>query len=143
MERSPSQPNRRVLLVEDERDIRAELAEVLVEEGYQVTGVGNGLEALRHLQQREPPQVIVLDLMMPVMNGWQFLDEQRQLPHLAQIPVVVLSAAGVHKQGLRDLAAALIPKPIELNDLLGVLARLCSAAEAAGLPRASALLPLP
>lgn len=128
MERSSRLPERRVLLVEDDRDIRSALTEVLVEEGYQVTGVGNGQEAMQHLRQRERPWVILLDLMMPVMNGWQFLALQREDPSLAEIPVVVISAAGVSKQGLGGVAAALIPKPIPLDVLLGALARLCRTA---------------
>src|SRR5205814_8831977 len=84
----------RILVVDDDPDIRDSLREVLEDEGYDVSCVGNGREALDHLKAASPrPCVILLDLMMPVMDGWQFRREQKKLePELANIPLVVITA---------------------------------------------------
>ena len=77
-----------ILVVDDDPDIRDSLREVLEDEGYDVSCVGNGREALDHLKAASPrPCVILLDLMMPVMDGWQFRKEQKQLePEIAEHP---------------------------------------------------------
>jgi CheY-like chemotaxis protein len=84
---------RRVLLVDDDVDLRESLAEALEEEGYRVLRAANGQEALGLLRSEAPPHVILLDLLMPVMNGWQFCEAKRRDPALVAIPVVALSAA--------------------------------------------------
>ena len=89
-----------VLIVEDDRDVRLSLAEVLAEEGYRVAIAENGFEALCYLRTARAPGVILLDLMMPVMDGWEFLAEKRRIPSLAGIPVVVLTAGGSGKRPL-------------------------------------------
>ena len=97
--------------------IRDVLAEVLTEEGYGVVTASNGWEAMKVLRQsNEPPCVILLDLMMSVMTGWEFRKEQQLDPALAAIPVVVLSAAQNLKTEATALgAAAHISKPINLS----------------------------
>src|SRR4051812_37667489 len=87
-----------VLIVEDERDIRDTLEEVLKYEGFSVHSSSNGQEALTLLKTIERPCLILLDMMMPVMNGWEFLQMQRQDEILATIPVVVVSAGGEKAQ---------------------------------------------
>ena len=118
-----------VLLVEDDVDVREAVADTLEEAGYHVIVARHGLEALGLLRAGSPrPCLILLDLMMPVMDGWQFRDEQRKHPELAQIPVVALSA----HSGLRDLDAAdHLRKPIQLRMLIGVVERYCGAGRAA------------
>jgi CheY-like chemotaxis protein len=116
----------RVMIIEDEVDIRQGIAVALELEGYEVVEAADGREALQKLRQYAPPAAILLDLMMPGMNGWQFRDEQRRDPELAKIPVIVVSAAG------RDAsipADSYVTKPFALETLFDALAG------CAGLPR--------
>ena len=97
------------------------LTQVLEEEGYAPICAANGLEALRKLRLSPTrPSLILLDLMMPVMNGWEFRAEQEHDPSLASIPVVVLSA---DRQLTSIDAAHHVKKPIELKTLFDVVAR--------------------
>lgn len=115
-----------VLIVEDDFDIRHDLATILEDEGYRVVATENGWEALRHLRQssQTAPCVILLDLMMPVMDGWQLRTELLKDPTLASIPVVVLSGAYDAKDTVPG-AAAYLSKPFSMDALLAVVARLC------------------
>ena len=115
-----SQDSGHILLVDDDIDIREALAEVLEDEGFRVQTAANGLEALQLLRGSAPPKIILLDLMMPVMDGYQFLEEQRKDASLAAIPVAIITAgAGLDRSRLGD--AILVPKPIKLPQLLSVL----------------------
>ena len=87
-------PPHRVLVVEDDPAICSALSEALREEGFDVLSAANGLAALDQLRAGPPPSAIVLDLMMPVMDGWDFRSVQLQDPGLRDIPVVVVTAAG-------------------------------------------------
>jgi two-component system, OmpR family, alkaline phosphatase synthesis response regulator PhoP len=103
-----------VLIVEDERDLREVVAEALSEAGYQVVDASDGAEALDKLRACHP-SVVLLDLMMPRMNGWQFRAAQQQDPEVSRIPVIVISALG----WVADLdAAEFLQKPFELDRLL-------------------------
>jgi len=82
--------HRRVLVVEDDADLREALVGLLVAEGHEVEGVGDGRAALESMRARRP-DVVVLDLMLPIMDGWEVLAVQRSEPGLAEIPVVVVS----------------------------------------------------
>jgi CheY-like chemotaxis protein len=114
-----------ILVVDDDPDIRESLREVLEDEGYEVACVGNGREALDHLKAASPPPcVILLDLMMPVMDGWQFRREQKQIPEIANIPLVVITATG--KRPVLIDAAELVMKPLDLNRLFEAIERYCS-----------------
>jgi CheY-like chemotaxis protein len=115
-----------VLVVEDDRDIRDTIAEVLRDEGYRVHLAANGSEALEFLRGGTLPNLILLDLMMPVMSGWDFRSEQRKDGRLAAIPTVILSG----DSGVRDKARALeveaaIAKPLGLDQLLQVVDQFC------------------
>jgi CheY-like chemotaxis protein len=115
-----------ILIVEDEHDIRAVLTEILEDEGYTVASVSNGLEALTFLQKHRP-QLILLDLGMPVMTGWEFREQQRRDPTLADIPVILMSATPHLSQTAASLQAAnCLDKPIEINALLGMVEHYCS-----------------
>ena len=119
-------PNRaRVLVVEDDIDIQQALSRILEAEGYAVARAENGRTALAHLEGPDRPCLILLDLMMPVMDGWQFRSELKRDPALASIPVVILSA---HTQadptGTLD-AASYLKKPIDLDRLLATVRRFC------------------
>ena len=118
---------KRILLVEDDTGILSTIADILVGEGYFVASATNGKEALGTLRQGHPlPDLILLDLMMPVMNGWQFRDAQRQDPALAAIPVVVISAATNLQQSAASIGAAgCLKKPLTLEALLEMVTKIC------------------
>jgi CheY-like chemotaxis protein len=118
----------RILLVEDDPGLRDTLAEVLSERGYEVTCAPHGLAALAALAElgpRPPPSVILLDLAMPVMDGWTFRARQRRDPRFASIPTIVLSASlGADPHALDGLApAATLSKPFDLASLLETVER--------------------
>jgi CheY-like chemotaxis protein len=116
---STTKPRPWVLVVDDDDDLRDSFRDVLEDEGYQVLTACNGYEALRTLHSEPPPAVILLDLMMPVMNGWQFRNAQKLYPRLASIPVVIVTA-GLHGDtATHDLAAhRCLKKPVSVEDLL-------------------------
>ena len=115
-----------ILIIEDEHDIRAVLTEILEDEGYSVASAPNGLEALAFLRQHRP-RLILLDLGMPVMTGWEFREQQQRDPALADIPVIVMSATPHLDQTAAALHAAdCLDKPIELNALLGMVEQYCA-----------------
>lgn len=124
-----SRPVLPVLIVEDDLDVRNTIAEVLEEEGHRVFVAADGREALDLLLATpNQPGLILLDLMMPNMDGWQFIAEQRQQERLARIPVVVLSAYGsIPPAKLPIEVVDHIRKPIDLTTLLAVVQRFCGA----------------
>jgi CheY-like chemotaxis protein len=112
-----------VLVVEDDADIREVLVALLQEFDYGVVPARNGQEALQLLRGGTiRPCVILLDLWMPVMDGWQFRDEQQKDAALAAIPVVALS--GTDERGAFDAAAYLI-KPVQFDPLVSTVRRFC------------------
>src|SRR5512145_2334928 len=118
----------RILLVEDDPGLRAALAEALREIGYEVACAGDGRDALAQLGARPTPAVILLDLAMPVMDGWSFRAAQRKDPRLAAIPTVVLSASLTDPRALDELEpAAALSKPFDLERLIETVQRLCVA----------------
>jgi two-component system response regulator MprA len=106
-----------VLIVEDDRDIRECIADALEVEGYSVALAGNGREALEKLRAGVRPELILLDLLMPVMSGWEFRHEQLADPLLSGIPVVVVSASV--PGGLRPDRH--LSKPFGVDELLEVV----------------------
>jgi CheY-like chemotaxis protein len=114
-----------ILVVEDHEDLRDALCLMLQLAGYQVTGVSNGREAMDYLGRGGPACLILLDLMMPVMDGWCFRREQLASADLASIPVVVITAAG-RQQRLDSLAATdYFSKPVDFDRLLRVVKSHC------------------
>jgi CheY-like chemotaxis protein len=122
-------PPSRILLVEDDHALRETLSDVLSDQGYDVACACNGQEALDRLGQELPPDLILLDLIMPVMDGWAFRDAQRRSPALAGIPMVVLSASfQPDSPRVRALGAqAVLAKPIGLDRLIAALQRILAA----------------
>jgi CheY-like chemotaxis protein len=118
---------RRILLVDDDPDLRQSLAEALEEAGYSVERAANGQEALEVLRgSAERPSVILLDLLMPVMNGWQFCQLKQRDPAVATIPVIAMSAA-VSKDPNSPYYIEVddfLAKPVAFDDLVDKLERL-------------------
>jgi CheY-like chemotaxis protein len=113
-----------ILVVEDDADIQAALSSILRDVGYEVACAGDGREALDRLRAGLRPEVILLDLMMPVMNGAEFRSSQLEDPAIAHIPIVLLTADARIREVARTLnAAAAFAKPFELLDLLAAVAR--------------------
>src|SRR4029079_4864717 len=104
-----------VMIVEDDPDTREMLERFLQLEGYDVRTAANGQIALDALQRATAVWVTLLDLMMPVMNGWQFRRAQTQDPRLADIPVVVVTAAGAREDIPAIDATAWLSKPVDLD----------------------------
>ena len=113
-----------VLIVEDDDDLREMMAQLLTLEGFQAATVANGREALRYLEDRETPDVILLDLMMPVMDGWEFRRRQRADPGMSQVPVIVLSALDQGRAVGLD-PAAFLKKPLDFDRLLQLVRSYC------------------
>lgn len=113
-----------VFIVEDDLDTREMLGRFLELEGYRVESAANGKLALERLGAGVGPCVILLDLMMPVMDGWQFRQAQVRDAALADIPVIVVSAAG-RDRFERIEANAYLSKPVDLDELLGCVTQFC------------------
>src|SRR5438105_1865395 len=119
-------PGRSILVVEDDADIREALTLILQDEGYDVDGAANGQEALDQLRHGRRADLIVLDLMMPVMDGWQFRSEQQRDPTLAAIPVMIVSADGSIQHKAASIGAVdYVKKPIDLDRFLSLVGRHC------------------
>jgi len=119
---------RTLLVIEDDADIRETLDGLLSMDGFRVMGCSNGREALDWLHSSSKPDVILLDLMMPVMDGWQFRVAQKQDPELANIPIVALSADATAKAAAID-ADAYLKKPVEYETLVDTIDHLLIASE--------------
>ena len=117
-------PRRSVLVVEDDEDIRAAIAEILEGEGYEVAIAANGSEALDELEHMRRPCLILLDLMMPVMNGHEFLARLRDTPRMQRVPVLVLTAVSTEAP---PGARGLLRKPFIVEELLDAVQSLCGA----------------
>lgn len=115
----------KILIVEDDADIRDTLEEVLVAEGYLVQVASNGQEALDCLRTAEElPNLVLLDLMMPVKDGQAFREEQQRDPLLADVPVVIMSAdAHIEERRLRMHVHAAIKKPFGIDLVLQTVAQ--------------------
>jgi CheY-like chemotaxis protein len=113
-----------VLIVEDDEDLREMMAQMLTLEGFEAVAVANGREALEYLHAAEKPDVILLDLMMPVMDGWEFRRQQQADPALAPVPVIVLSALDQARASSLE-AEAFLKKPLDFDRLLSLVRAYC------------------
>jgi serine/threonine protein kinase len=113
----------KVLIVEDDEDLSTGLRQTLEEEGYAVETARDGIEALEALSRGEAPSIILLDIMMPRMDGWQFLDAWRSTPATPRIPIVLLSGVGAipDAPGVADF----LRKPVSAEKLLRCVRRYC------------------
>jgi two-component system chemotaxis response regulator CheY len=114
---------KRILVVDDDPAVRRLLTEMLCER-YAITLASNGAEALDSIRQ-QPPDAVVLDMMMPVMDGWTFLSAYRRQPASAEVPVVVVSGEpSACEDGRRLGARACVPKPFDVDRLRAVVDQL-------------------
>ena len=120
-------PCRHILLIEDEPDLRETLKELLELIGFEVETAANGREGLVKLETKGKPCLIMLDLMMPVMNGWQFLETLKRDPlnDRAAIPVVVVSAAVDMVEIQAQYGCRSLSKPVDLDKLLNMAHEHC------------------
>jgi CheY-like chemotaxis protein len=117
-----------ILIVEDDQDAAMMMSEVLEAEGYRTATAFNGAEALEILNECERPVLILLDMTMPVMDGWGFRESQLKQPELASIPVVTATADGDAKgKAARIAAAGWLAKPLSIDRLLAEVGRVCGA----------------
>jgi CheY-like chemotaxis protein len=113
-----------VLIVEDDADLREMMAQLLALEGYDAAIAANGRDALDYLRRGATPRLILLDLMMPVMDGWEFRREQQRDPAIASVPVVVLSA--LDRGRANDVIADdFLKKPLDFDRLLHLVRSYC------------------
>jgi CheY-like chemotaxis protein len=111
-----------ILVIEDDPTIRLTLRAVFESEGYDVLSASNGKAGLELLRVMQPPSLILLDLMMPVMTGWEFLREIQKDTKVSPIPVVVMSAGGITPL---THAKHFLKKPLDIDDLLQIAVRFC------------------
>ncbi len=118
-----------ILVVEDNADIRDTLEQVLQMEGYEVECASNGGEAIELLKRKHEPVLVLLDMMMPVMSGWEFLEAQKSDHVLATLPLVILSPLGAASALISKEtplpAVGYIKKPIALNALMEIVQQYC------------------
>jgi CheY-like chemotaxis protein len=113
-----------VLIVEDDADLREMMAQLLTLEGYETATVANGREALEYLHSAIAPDVILLDLMMPIMDGWEFHRRLEADPEIPPVPVIVLSALD-QARAKNIHAAAFLKKPLDFDRLLDLVRTYC------------------
>ena len=121
---APPPPGGPVLVVEDDVAIRESVCQILQDEGFPVVAASNGKDALAQLRKLSPqPRLILLDLMMPVMNGWEFYELVSRDKTISSIPIVVMSA-----QDTEEYAGPLrlLRKPLHLDQLLSMVNEVCA-----------------
>lgn len=112
-----------VLVVEDDDDIRSALVDLLESEGYKTEAAVNGQDALEKLTHMDKPCLVLLDMMMPIMNGRQFLDTVMKDSKLAPIPVLIVSA--VADKANTEGAVGFLKKPVDIEIVLDIVAQYC------------------
>jgi CheY-like chemotaxis protein len=113
-----------IMVIDDDAAVRSALTDLLEEQGYRVVAIGDGKEGLRHLSQHDLPRLILLDLMMPAADGWQFHAEQLMNPTLASIPVIIITAAP-GAAATRALGLEVVGKPFDTRRLLSLIRQRC------------------
>jgi CheY-like chemotaxis protein len=112
-----------ILVVEDDDDVRDAMVQVLEAEGYDAIPASDGEDALGRLEAGLAPCLILLDLMMPRMDGWQFIERQRRRD--STVPIIVVSAYGSHEQARAEGVVAYMRKPVDIDALLAAVGRHC------------------
>jgi CheY-like chemotaxis protein len=117
--------SKKLLLVEDEDDIRESLTLLLELRGYKVDSAANGREALSVIRKNSLPCMVILDLNMPLMDGWQLREVMLRDPELSEVPVVIVSGVGKHKTATQLAAVGHFTKPVDLKTLFALLEQHC------------------
>lgn len=126
---------KRILIIEDNKEIQSSLKLALTSEGFIVSTANNGKEGMEELEHMLSPCVIILDLMMPIMNGWEFLDKLNALNTFSKIPIIILSALADKSSSLKDSLGdkslnlniqEFFQKPIDLNSFLDSIHKNCA-----------------
>lgn len=120
-----SLPENHVLVVEDEPEARETLCELLIDAGYLPVAVGDGVEALEHLRSGHRPSLIILDLLLPRIDGWRFLTIRSETEELEKIPVVVCSGASDRPSPPGVPSDHVLGKPVDPDLLLAFAAKYC------------------
>ena len=119
----------RILVVDDDNAIRETLRAILEDEGYQVLTAANGRDALARLEATEPPALCIIDLVMPVLNGWDLCAELARRPELARVPVLLVSANSQLTAPVLGLETVhVLQKPITFDRLFEYVERYCGPA---------------
>jgi CheY-like chemotaxis protein len=110
-----------VLVVDDDLEIRHALVDILEDEQYSVMVAANGKEALELIENGPTPDVILLDVMMPVMDGWHFLSARLAHPHLVEVPIIIISAGmeAIEEASKAGGVCSVARKPLHISDLVG------------------------
>jgi CheY-like chemotaxis protein len=117
-------PKKTIMVVDDDADVRDAVTDLLEGHGYAVIPASNGQEALDELKAGEKPSLILLDVMMPIMDGQAFSAEQQADPELADIPVVVFTAFAAALDKMKEMKSfARIEKPVQADQLLNSVDR--------------------
>ncbi len=121
---------RGILIIEDDPDVRSTLQEILEHEGFEVFTAANGEEGLARLQEEQSPCLILLDLMMPIMNGWEFLStlKSQHQHYLTSVPIVIVSAIGDLSSVQNEYNCATMSKPVDLSGLIKIAEQACACA---------------
>lgn len=115
--------SKKILVIEDDDDIRISLREILELEKLNVVLAANGQQGLDQLGAHSDVRVVLLDMMMPVMDGWEFLKRMKSNQQWSSIPVIAISAAGLNPSTVS--AEFFLKKPLDLEVLLDTIQRLC------------------
>ena len=113
-----------ILVVEDDHDVRDAMVQVLEAEGYDAIPATDGVDALGRLEAGLAPCLILLDLMMPRMDGWEFIAQQRR--RQSTVPIIVVSAYGSQEQAGAEGVVAYMRKPVDIDALLAAVGRHCA-----------------
>jgi CheY-like chemotaxis protein len=116
---------KKILIIDDDVHLREALADLLQSRGYRVSSADDGAKALLRLRDSDPPGLILLDLMMPVIDGHEFLAHRDVDPVLADIPVVVISAGRHPRRSVAPSAADVLYKPFEADEFIRIVQRYC------------------
>lgn len=108
-----------ILIVDDDSTVRDIMKAILEQEGFSVLSAANGLEGIQCLDESHEVGIVLLEMMMPEMNGWEFLDHMKADARLAKVPVVIVSA--YHEIARSILPASFVPKPVRREDLLAAI----------------------
>lgn len=123
-----SNGSKTIMVVDDDAGIRETLADYLEDEGYLVLQAAHGQDALAQLRGlKDLPCVILLDLMMPVMNGTEFFTEQQTDPVLSKIPVIIISADGNIREKAQAFGGGYLRKPMKISQVLDAIGQHCGA----------------